>query len=187
MEIIRLTTWVKASAGQCFKLATSAEFHAALAKPSKDVMLTSSTPNHELSVGDQLLWPGRYLGLQLQYSSRIDLLRPPDYFREVLVEGPFRHFEHDHHFTPLNEGTRMRDEVRFQLPSGLLGPMSIPVVRRYLISRIALRNELLKEAAEAGIGGEFSERQPPRSESVSRAEGRSDAPQRVATGQIVAH
>jgi ligand-binding SRPBCC domain-containing protein len=148
MEIIRLTTWIHAPAEQCFRLATSAEFYATLAGSSKNAALQAGAPHRDLTLGERLNWPGRYLGLKLGYTTRITLLRPPCYFCEVLDEGPFRHFEHDHHFTPLNEGTRLRDEMRFLPLPGVLGPMTVPLVRRYLVSRILSRNRLLKSAAE---------------------------------------
>jgi ligand-binding SRPBCC domain-containing protein len=189
MQIIRLTTWIDAPADRCFNLATSAEFHPILAKPFARTVPAGGIPNRELTTGDRLIWPGRYLGLQLRYTTRIDLMRPCDYFREVLDTGCFHQFEHDHHFTPLNDGTRMRDEIRFTIPAGLLGPMTAPLARRYLVSRINLRNAILREVAESGSwhgyvgpisGHEDSSRADP-------LKSRSDTTPRVSTGRMAAH
>jgi hypothetical protein len=103
--------------------------------------------------GDELIWPGHRAGMQLRYTTRVDALRPTGYFREVLVTS--RHFlrlEHDHHFTTLNDGTRVRDEVRYCLLSpGPAGLLLSPLVRRYLTSRITQRNQVLKAAAESEV------------------------------------
>ena len=152
MEIIRLTTWIAAPEERCFRLATCATFHEAMAsgalkRASKDL---EETP---LIGGDELIWPGHRIGMQLRYTTRIAAVRPTGYFREVLVTGRhFVHLEHDHHFTSLNDGTRVRDEVRYSLlPPGPAGLLVSPFVRRYLTSRIALRNQLLKAAAESDL------------------------------------
>jgi ligand-binding SRPBCC domain-containing protein len=152
MEIIRLTTWIAAPEERCFRLATCATFHEALAK---GVLKRNPNAVDEalLIGGDELIWPGHRAGMQLKYTTRISSVRPTGYFREVLVTGRhFVHLEHDHHFTPLNEGTRVRDEVRYRLLSpGPAGLLVAPLVRRYLTSRIALRNQLLKAAAESDV------------------------------------
>jgi len=103
--------------------------------------------------GDELIWPGHRAGMQLRYTTRIVAVRPTGYFREVLVTSRhFVHLEHDHHFTTLNDGTRVRDEVRYSLLSpGPAGLLVSPLVRRYLTSRIALRNQILKVTAESDV------------------------------------
>ncbi|HMF54452.1 MAG TPA: hypothetical protein VK593_08890, partial [Edaphobacter sp.] len=67
-----------------------------------------------------LSWQMRAGRMTFSYVSRIESLRPFTYFREVMVAGVFRHFEHDHHFARMDDGTRMRDEVRFELRYGPL-------------------------------------------------------------------
>jgi ligand-binding SRPBCC domain-containing protein len=186
MQNIRLTTWIKAPAERCFSLATCAEFHSLMAK-----FTAKGTPNGDLidlCVGDRLIWPGHYLGLQLRYTTRLQFIRPCSYFQEVLDVGSFRHFEHDHHFTPMNGGTRVRDEIRFVIPQGLLGPMTAPLTRRYLFSRISLRNEILREVAESDLWMDYLEPMPRQPEMLPDAEpifARSDAPPRISTVQMV--
>jgi len=148
MEIIRMTTWINAPLETCFKLATNAEFHVVLAQGAKKSKSDVASVEG-LIPGDRLIWPGRCAGLQLKYTARIDAIRPPCYFREVRDGGYFELFEHDHHFTYLNDGTRMRDEIRFVVPPGAHSLLMVPLVRRYIISQIAHRNQLLKATAES--------------------------------------
>ena len=67
-----------------------------------------------------------------------------------MVAGAFRHFEHDHHFAPMDDGTRMRDEVRFSAPWGLLGRMTTKMfVRKHLVELLVERNAMIKRVAES--------------------------------------
>jgi ligand-binding SRPBCC domain-containing protein len=182
MEIIRLTTWINAPAEKCFRLATSAEFYAALAGSPRNIAFDADAPHRDLTVGERLNWPGMSLGLKLGYTTRLSLLRPPCYFCEVLDEGPFRHFEHDHHFTPLNDGTRVRDEMRFLPVSGLFGFTTMPLVRRYLISRILSRNRMLKGAIE--FRGQRRPSQQPETVQHSETQG---SPTQHRSGHMVTH
>lgn len=188
MQIIRLTTCIHAPAERCFGLATSTEFHSVLAALAEK-RAQEQQEHHELGVGDRLMWPGHYLGLQLRYTTRISLMRPYDFFREVLETGSFRHFEHDHHFTPLNGGTRMRDEIRFVIPPGLLGPMTTPLVRRYIMWRISMRNSLLRQTAQSELWKHYVEPNPAWQDGgqPEHLQVRSDAAARVSAGQMAAH
>jgi ligand-binding SRPBCC domain-containing protein len=43
------------------------------------------------------------------------------YFRDVMTEGPFRHWVHTHLFYADGDGTIVRDRVEYRLPLGRLG------------------------------------------------------------------
>jgi hypothetical protein len=48
--------------------------------------------------------------------------RPPLFFRDRMIAGRFRTFEHDHAFDTLPGGTiRMHDEIRFTMNWGFFG------------------------------------------------------------------
>jgi ligand-binding SRPBCC domain-containing protein len=98
-----------------------------------------------------LSWQMRFGGARLSYISRIEVMRPFSYFREVMMTGVFRHFEHDHHFARMDDGTRMRDEVRFTLRYGILGrALGFTVIRAALIRMLSRRTAELKRIAESG-------------------------------------
>lgn len=189
MEIIRLTTWIKAPVERCFRLATSPDIHQVLVSLSVSGILRPG-PSPHLSEGDRLKWPGHYLGLLPTYTTRIAQMRQCGCFREVLETGGFRHFEHDHHFTPLNDGTRMRDEIRFVIPPGFLGPMTTPVVRRYLIWRISMGNSLFRHIAQSQLWRQYLKPAPlSQTDHVPPAEvtARNDGAEGVSRGQMTAN
>ena len=61
------------------------------------------------------------LGVPVTWRSRITAYDPPASFVDDQVDGPYRRWSHQHRFTDLGEGTAIDDEVRFELPLGVLG------------------------------------------------------------------
>lgn len=150
METIRLQTWINAPMERCFKLSLSVDLHVLSADGTSE-RVVSRVKSGLLGVDDAVTWSGRHFGLRFRHTSVIDVCRPYMYFRDVMVEGMFEHFEHEHHFALMDDGTRMRDEVRFSAPWGVLGKAAERLVlRRHLIRLLKRRNAVIKRAAESG-------------------------------------
>jgi len=75
------------------------------------------------------------LGVPLRWRSRIESSDPPRSFVDVQLRGPYRRWEHHHTFTPVPDGTRIDDEVEYELPLGPLGGMA---------HRLVVRDQLLE-------------------------------------------
>jgi len=149
MVTIRLNTWVDAPVERCFRLATSVDFHVALAKPMKEKAIDGVTAGL-MRVGQTITWHGRHFGVRLTQTTRMEALRPFAYFRDVMVDGAFKYYVHEHHFAAMDDGTRVRDEVRFAAPLGPLGTiLESLVLRRYLTALLKWRNLALKRVAES--------------------------------------
>src|SRR5207253_2896418 len=100
--------------------------------------------------GDTLTFKGHHFGVRWRYTSLIEKLRPHSYYRDVMIAGPFQHFEHDHHFAPMDDGTRMRDEIRFSASGGLLGQLRTRMfLRKQLKAFLMERNAMIKRLAES--------------------------------------
>ncbi|MFG1654423.1 SRPBCC family protein [Micromonospora sp. NPDC049275] len=100
-----------------------------------------------LGVGDVVTWEARHFGLPWRMTVRITDYRRPDGFTDEQIHGPFRHWRHEHRFTPdpANPSTTvMRDVIDFAAPMGLVGRLVAGLVLRpYLRGLITRRNAYL--------------------------------------------
>lgn len=105
---------------------------------------------HMLQVGDCVECQMGLFGIKRSYESRVEVIRPYTYFREVMTGGIFRYCEQDHHFATMNDGTRIRNEIRFSARLGALGrPLEMTLLRASLKKMLADRNARLKKIAES--------------------------------------
>src|SRR5271170_4308466 len=149
IETIRLQTWIDAPVERCFLLSLSVDLHLASTSRTLEHTIDGVTTGL-IGEGESVTFRARHLGRWWQHTSRIEALRPCSYFRDVMIAGAFRHFEHDHHFAPMDDGTRMRDELRFVLLWGLLGQLAAKMfVRNYLTELLTERNAVIKRVAES--------------------------------------
>lgn len=149
METIRLESWIDAPVERCFLLSLSVDLHLASARSSREQAVEGVTKGL-ISEGETVTFRGRHLGLKLRHKSRIEVLRPYSYFRDVMVTGVFSHFEHEHHFAAMDDGTRLRDEIRFTAPWGAIGRLATKIlVKRHLTAFLMERNAGLKQVAES--------------------------------------
>lgn len=78
-----------------------------------------STP--EIGEGTLIDYRLKVRGVPLGWRTRIEEWRPPDWFTDVQLKGPYAKWHHTHRFEDLGEGTLMTDIVRYRLPFGPLG------------------------------------------------------------------
>jgi ligand-binding SRPBCC domain-containing protein len=134
---------------RCFKLSVSIDLHVASAASTGE-RVVDGVDTGLIGQGQTVTWQGHHFGLRLRHTSRIDAWRPYSYFRDVMVRGAFVRFEHEHFFATMDDGTRMRDEVRFSTRWGALGRVvSKVLVRRHLTMLLLRRNALIKRVAES--------------------------------------
>lgn len=74
-------------------------------------------------------------GVPLLWRSRIAAYDPPRSFADVQVKGPYRRWEHHHTFTAVPGGTRIDDDVEYELPLGPVGGLA---------HGLAVRDQLLE-------------------------------------------
>ncbi len=136
----------------CFKLAVSIDLQMAATGQKAIDGVTSGL----IGPGETVTWEGRGLIGKSIHKNLIEVWRPCTYFREIMVEGPFAAFEHDHHFAPMNDGTRIRSEIRFTSSKGMLGRISEKFFLRKRIAKLLKQqNTLLKRVAESDEWHEY--------------------------------
>ena len=148
-------TWVDAPVERCFKLSLSVDLHVLSARSTGE-RVVAGVGSGLIGLNQTVTWSARHFGRQFQHTSLIDAWRPFSYFRDVMVEGAFESFVHEHHFAAMNDGTRIRDEVRFSAPMGPLGLVAEKLVlRRHLIALLKRRNAVIKQVAESELWSQF--------------------------------
>jgi ligand-binding SRPBCC domain-containing protein len=96
-----------------------------------------------LSVAPQPLRKGtiiryklRVRGVPLRWTSEIVEWRPPHKFVDVQRKGPYKLWHHTHLFFAEGANTRIRDEVLYSLPFGVIGTLAHRLAVRRDVERI---------------------------------------------------
>jgi ligand-binding SRPBCC domain-containing protein len=162
MPRIELTTWIAAPVERCFDLSRSVELHLRSTAESGERAIAGVTSGL-LGPGDEVTWRARHFGVWQTLSSRMISFERPRHFRDSMVEGAFRRFDHDHFFEVERGGTTMRDVFDYTSPLGALGRVADALfLERYMRRFLEIRNREIKAVAESdewrrllpAIGGE---------------------------------
>jgi ligand-binding SRPBCC domain-containing protein len=140
---IELVRSVLAPIERCFDLSRSVEFHLAAASATGEEVVGGATSGL-LGLGDRITWRARHLGARRTLSSAITRFERPHVFRDSMVVGAFRRFDHDHFFATdaANPNrTTMTDVFDFDAPFGPLGRLANALfltayMRRFLSRRL---------------------------------------------------
>jgi hypothetical protein len=90
-------------------------------------------------------------GLRLRWRTRIRTWQQGRRFVDVQVRGPFSLWEHTHEFERKDDGTLIRDVVRYRLPCGPLGAIAHGALVRRDLQRIF---DFRREAVANLLGAE---------------------------------
>ncbi len=115
MVTIRSAMQVNAPLERCFRLSLSIDLEMA----ANGHTAIAGTTTGLIGPGETVTWKGRHFGWNFHHQTIIDIWRPFSYFRDVMLTGAFRAYQHDHHFAVMNDGNPhpRRDTVRG--PNGL--------------------------------------------------------------------
>jgi len=154
VQVITVETKIAAPVERCFLLSLSIDLHMASTEPTRERAVAGVT-HGMIGPGETVTWRGRHFGLMLTHTSLIDRYDRPRYFRDLMVNGAFKSFEHQHFFDALPQGgTLMRDELRFAAPLGPLGWLAeVLVLRTYMTRFLRQRNGVIRVVAESETGG----------------------------------
>ena len=148
MPVVQGETTIRAPIERCFDLARDAELHVS-SMAYTDERIVRGRTSGLFEMGEEVTFEASHFGVRQRLTSRIEVVDPPVHFRDVMVEGAFKSFAHDHFFQKKREGTLMVDVIVFEAP---LAPLAWLGVNRILHSHlrhlIKARQEAIKEAAE---------------------------------------
>jgi ligand-binding SRPBCC domain-containing protein len=151
MAMIALTTLIHAPLERCFDLSRSIELHVVSTRRTGERAVGAVTSGL-LGLGEEVTWSARHFGVRQMLTSRITAFDRPRHFRDSMVHGAFRRFDHDHFFATCREDTEMRDVFDFESPLEPLGRLADALVlERYLRHLLEKRNEEIKRVAESDV------------------------------------
>lgn len=86
----------------------------------------------------------------MHWVTEITHLVEPHLFVDEQRFGPYRFWQHQHHFRPVAGGTELRDVVSYALPFGRFGRTAAVIVRRQLAGIFDFRRDYLEKRFAAG-------------------------------------
>ena len=150
MPRIELTTHINATVDIVFDLSRSIELHKKSTAQSNEEAIAGKTSGL-MDLHDQVTWRARHFGIYQRLTSKITEFERPTYFVDEMVKGIFKHFRHEHYFTPDKDQTIMRDVFEYASPLGILGKIADGLfLEKYMTRFLEIRNQSIKEIAESG-------------------------------------
>lgn len=149
MSTLHLSTRIRAPIERCFDLARSVDVHLASTAATRE-RVVGGVMRGLMELGDEVTWRARHLGVEQELTARITAFTRPAHFRDSMVRGAFRRFDHDHRFEQDGDVTTMIDVFDFDAPLGVLGIIAdrlflAAYMRRFLDERA----QVIKRVAES--------------------------------------
>ncbi|MEM6692186.1 MAG: SRPBCC family protein [Planctomycetota bacterium] len=155
MPIIRLRTEIAARRGIVFDLSRSIDLHVESTSRTKEQAVAGRTKGL-IQEGESVTWEATHFGFRQRLTSKITQFDRPNSFRDSMVAGAFKRFDHDHLFEEHHGGTVLIDVFDYTSPLGALGRFAdLLFLKRYMTNLLRVRNKLIREVAESGDANRY--------------------------------
>ncbi|MCA9170735.1 MAG: SRPBCC family protein [Planctomycetales bacterium] len=155
MPRIELLTEILAPIETCFDLARSVDLHIDSTNHTNERAVDGVTSGL-VRLGDTVTWEATHFLVRQQLAIEVVQYDRPRHFRDSMIWGAFKHFDHDHFFEATDTGTRMKDVFEYTSPLGVFGRLAnILFVDRHMRKLLLLRNGLIKSVAESSDAGRY--------------------------------
>ncbi len=126
---------------------SSAKNLALITPPELDFEILSNLNEKEIYEGMLIEYNVKPLmGIPLHWQTEICKVDKPKMFTDKQLKGPYKIWEHMHLFIEKENGVLMKDQVKYQLPFGIIGQITHSLIVRKKIKTIfAFRKEVLKK------------------------------------------
>jgi ligand-binding SRPBCC domain-containing protein len=150
MPRVEIFTEVNAPIERVFDFSRSIDAHLESQTKHREVAVAGRTTGL-IETGEVVTWEATHLGVRQRLTSRIVLMDRPRHFRDSMVAGAFKRFDHDHCFSTTAEGrTLMRDLFDYEAPLGLIGRLAdVLFLSRYIHALLSERNATIKRLSES--------------------------------------
>ena len=149
MPIIKLETEINAPVERVFDLARCIDLHETTMSRHHEKAIDGVTGGL-INLDETVTWEAVHFGVKQKLTSKITAFERPRHFRDSMVKGAFRRFDHDHFFEPLETRTLMKDVFDYDSPLGVLGNIADALfLEKYMREILTERNRLIKAIAES--------------------------------------
>ena len=149
MPRIELKTEIKADKKIVFDLSRCIDLHKISTEHTDETAVDGKTSGL-IGANEWVTWKAKHFGVYQKLTSKITEFKQPHFFVDEMVDGAFKSFRHEHHFTELNGGTLMRDIFEYKSPFGILGTFADKLfLKKYMTDLLEKRNWTIKEFAES--------------------------------------
>ena len=148
-HILETTTLLPLPLPEVFDFFSSAANLQRITPPELGFRILTPTPV-AMAPGALIDYRLRLFGIPFGWRTRISVWDPPHRFVDEQLRGPYHTWMHLHEFREADEGTWMRDEVRYRLPFHPLGSVALPLVRAQLTRIFRFRSEAIRTALGSG-------------------------------------
>ncbi|QEM13962.1 SRPBCC family protein [Mucilaginibacter rubeus] len=146
---ILLATHINAPIEKVFDIARNIDVHIESTKHTGEQAIAGRTSGL-IELGESVTWRAKHFGVWQTLTSKIIEMEYPNHFTDIMVEGVFKSFTHEHYFYPILNQTMMRDIFTFESPGGIVGDIANWLFLSNYMTRLLLkRNEVIKQVAEA--------------------------------------
>lgn len=158
MPLITIETEINAPIEIVFDLARCIDLHERTMSKHNEKAIAGKTKGL-IEAGETVTWEATHFGVRQKLTSKITSYNRPKHFRDSMVSGAFKSFDHDHFFTENEKVTTMKDVFNYESPLGLLGVIANKLfLKKYMNKLLTNRNELIKKTAESGDWRKYLER-----------------------------
>lgn len=149
MPVIELQTVIKAPIERCFDLARSIDLHRLSVAHTNEKAIAGVTSGL-IGLDEEVTWRAKHFGVTQMLSVHITQYDRPYHFRDAMLSGAFKRFDHDHFFTTVEQGCLMCDVFDYTSPFGILGILADRLfLERYMKKLLITRNAIIKRVAES--------------------------------------
>lgn len=149
MTEIAIDTYIDAPVEVCFDLARDVAAHTESSAFSGERLVAPGKLHGLLEAGDLVCFEGRHFGITQRFCAKITRVERPHLFVDEMVQGAFAWLTHDHIFEAKDNGTLMRDVLRWRAPLGILGNIADALfLKRHMTWFVTTKQQQLKLIAE---------------------------------------
>lgn len=155
MSVIHLETTINAPIERVFDLARSIDLHQHSMGHTNERAVEGLTTGL-IDIGQKVTWEAVHFGVKQRLTSKITVCDRPTHLQDIMVNGAFKAFTHDHFLSETETGTWMKDVFDFSSPFGLLGrAVDLLFLENYMSGLLKKRNLAIKQAAESDQWRQF--------------------------------